>query len=84
VAALLVYVFSSWLPVNAKPHGRVETIAQQLEDRHEHRGENILVSLTPHPSTAMLIRRGRRVADDLDSSCMWLRMRGSMGSRRFS
>jgi two-component system sensor histidine kinase KdpD len=31
--------------------------------------EKILIWLTPHPSTGMLIRRGRRVADYLDSSC---------------
>ena len=31
--------------------------------------EGILIWLTPHPSTAMLIRRGRRVADYLNSSC---------------
>jgi two-component system sensor histidine kinase KdpD len=56
--------------------------AQQLEDRREDlrlpqpvraldsgRQEKILLFLTPHPSTAMLIRRGRRVADYLDSSC---------------
>jgi K+-sensing histidine kinase KdpD len=33
------------------------------------RRESILIWLTPHPSTAMLIRRGRRVADFLNSSC---------------
>ena len=33
------------------------------------RHERILVWLTPDPSTAMLIRRGRRVADYLNSSC---------------
>jgi two-component system sensor histidine kinase KdpD len=31
--------------------------------------ERILIWLTEHPSTAMLIRRGRRVADYLNSSC---------------
>jgi len=56
--------------------------AHQLEDRREEmrlpepvpaqnsgRQERILIWLTPHPSTAMLIRRGRRVADYLNSSC---------------
>jgi two-component system sensor histidine kinase KdpD len=56
--------------------------AHQLEERREEtwvpqpvraqdsgRQERILIWLTPHPSTAMLIRRGRRVADYLDSSC---------------
>lgn len=56
--------------------------AHQLEERREDlrlpepvrtsgsgRPEAILIWLTPHPSTAMLIRRGRRVADYLDSDC---------------
>jgi two-component system sensor histidine kinase KdpD len=56
--------------------------AHQLEERREdlrlpqpvralesQRQESILIWLTPHPSTAMLIRRGRRVADYLDSAC---------------
>jgi two-component system sensor histidine kinase KdpD len=57
--------------------------AHQLEDRREEeaprpqtvlsrdsgRAEHILIWLTPHPSTAMLIRRGRRVADFLNSAC---------------
>jgi two-component system, OmpR family, sensor histidine kinase KdpD len=56
--------------------------AHQLEERREEmrlplpvraldsqRQENILLWLTPHPSTAMLIRRGRRVADYLNSQC---------------
>ena len=56
--------------------------AHQLEERREElrlpqpvsalgskRGEAILIWITPHPSTAMLIRRGRRVADYLNSSC---------------
>jgi len=56
--------------------------AHQLEERREelrvpepvwpresNRPENILIWLTPHPSTAMLIRRGRRVADYLNSPC---------------
>jgi two-component system sensor histidine kinase KdpD len=33
------------------------------------RRERILLWLTPHPSTAVLIRRGRRVADYLGSPC---------------
>ncbi|MDP9055229.1 MAG: histidine kinase [Acidobacteriota bacterium] len=56
--------------------------AHQLEERREEsrapipvrgleqqRRESILLWLTPHPSTAMLIRRGRRVADYLNSGC---------------
>jgi two-component system sensor histidine kinase KdpD len=56
--------------------------AHQLEERREElrvpepvvprdsgRQEGILIWITPHPSTAMLIRRGRRVADFLNSSC---------------
>lgn len=56
--------------------------AHQLEERREdlrlpqpvpalesQRQESILIWISPHPSTAMLIRRGRRVADYLNSSC---------------
>jgi len=56
--------------------------AHQLEERREElrvplpvralesqRRESILIWLTPYPSTAMLIRRGRRVADYLNSAC---------------
>ncbi|HVW87761.1 MAG TPA: sensor histidine kinase KdpD [Bryobacteraceae bacterium] len=55
--------------------------AHQLEEKREEmrmpqpvlerdlRQERILLWLTPHPSTAMLIRRGRRVADYLGSPC---------------
>ncbi|HEY3822904.1 MAG TPA: histidine kinase [Bryobacteraceae bacterium] len=56
--------------------------AHQLEERREElrlpqpvrtlgsqRQESILIWITPHPSTAMLIRRGRRVADYLNSTC---------------
>jgi two-component system sensor histidine kinase KdpD len=50
--------------------------AQQLEDLkipqpvlQSRQDESILIWLTPHPSTAMLIRRGRRVADYLNSTC---------------
>ena len=56
--------------------------AHQLEEKREElrvpqpvvpidsgRPEGILIWITPHPSTAMLIRRGRRVADYLNSSC---------------
>jgi two-component system sensor histidine kinase KdpD len=54
--------------------------AHQLEERREElrepqpviesqRQEGILIWLTLKPSTAMLIRRGRRVADYLNSSC---------------
>jgi two-component system sensor histidine kinase KdpD len=57
--------------------------AHQLEERREElrlpqavipgidspRQERILLWLIPHPSTAMLIRRGRRVADYLGAPC---------------
>ena len=56
--------------------------AHQLEEKREElrtpqpvqgldspRQERILLWLTPHPSTAMLIRRGRRVADYLGAPC---------------
>lgn len=42
---------------------------QSVVSSHSGRHEHILVWLTPHPSTAMLIRRGRRVADYLNSMC---------------
>jgi two-component system sensor histidine kinase KdpD len=42
-----------------------EPMARHIPRSHE----KILLWLTPDPSTAMLIRRGRRVADYLDSSC---------------
>ena len=48
--------------------------AQQLNEQMtasmpEQRGESILLWMTPHPSTAALIRRGRRVADYLSCRC---------------
>lgn len=56
--------------------------AHQIEERREDglspipvlghdsgRHERILLWLTPHPSAAMLIRRGRRIADYLASPC---------------
>ncbi len=54
--------------------------AQQVEDQT--RGpvrpagkDRILLWLTGHPSTAMLIRRGRRVADYLGAPCIAVQMR---------
>ncbi len=51
--------------------------AYQIEDHREAvqpplsgRAEKILIHLTPDPSTAMLIRRGRRVADYLQAECL--------------
>ncbi len=42
---------------------------QPVLDRVSSTHEKILLWLTPHPSAAMLIRRGRRVADYLGSPC---------------
>lgn len=42
--------------------------------------ERILIWLTPHPSTAMLIRRGRRVADYLNSSCTAIYVKSAIKS----
>ena len=42
-------------------------------DRSLSRPERILIWLTPHASTAVLIRRGRRVADYLGSPCTAVR-----------
>jgi two-component system, OmpR family, sensor histidine kinase KdpD len=49
--------------------------AHQVEDRREAAqpsgsAEKILIHLTADPSTAMLIRRGRRVADYLQTECL--------------
>jgi len=44
-------------------------LPQTVISEHSGRPEHLLIWLTPHPSTAMLIRRGRRVADYLNSSC---------------
>ena len=58
--------------------------AQQVEDRRDHHAidsrvqpaqvrtsaDRILIHLTPDPSTAMLIRRGKRVADYLQADCL--------------
>lgn len=65
--------------------------AHQLEERREElrlpqpvldsqRQESILIWLTLNPSTAMLIRRGRRVADYLDSSCTALFVAGELSA----
>ena len=52
--------------------------AQHLEEPAQPRtgGEKILIWLTPHPATAMLIRRGRRVADYLNSTCTAVALEG--------
>jgi two-component system sensor histidine kinase KdpD len=44
--------------------------AHQVEDHHAASNERILIHLTADPSTAMLIRRGRRVADYLNAECL--------------
>jgi two-component system sensor histidine kinase KdpD len=47
-----------------------QTVHQLEEQAHPAPGrDRILLWLTPHPSAAMLIRRGRRVADYLGSPC---------------
>jgi magnesium transporter len=55
----------------------IRQTAQALEARHsaikpygEPGGERILVNITAHPSTAMLLRRARRVADFLHGECL--------------
>lgn len=69
--------------LNALRELALRQTAQQLEERREEAsaatptpasatpegGEKILLWLTPDPSTAMLIRRGRRVADYLACPC---------------
>jgi two-component system sensor histidine kinase KdpD len=44
--------------------------AHQVEDHHERSSERILIHLTADPSTAMLIRRGKRVANYLNAECL--------------
>ena len=44
--------------------------AHQVEDHRERSSERILIHLTADPSTAMLIRRGKRVADYLHGECL--------------
>lgn len=42
---------------------------QRIADSPPHRRDRILIFLTHGPSTAMLIRRGRRMADYLEADC---------------
>jgi two-component system, OmpR family, sensor histidine kinase KdpD len=54
--------------------------AHQVEDRIEpaqRSSEKILIHLTADPTTAMLIRRGRRVADYLQAECLAVYVQGS-------
>jgi two-component system sensor histidine kinase KdpD len=44
--------------------------AHQVEDHRDRSSERILIHLTADPSTAMLIRRGKRVADYLNAECL--------------
>ena len=55
----------------------IRQTAQALEARHgrgpkqeDSRNEKLLVHITAHPSTAMLLRRARRVADYLGGGCV--------------
>ena len=47
----------------------LDRLPEPVRGLGSNRAEKILIWLTPHPSTGMLIRRGRRVADYLDSTC---------------
>jgi two-component system sensor histidine kinase KdpD len=44
--------------------------AHQVEGTQEKSSERILIQLTDDPSTAMLIRRGKRMADYLNAECL--------------
>jgi len=44
--------------------------AHQVEGTQEKSSERILIHLTDDPSTAMLIRRGKRMADYLNAECL--------------
>ena len=50
----------------------------------QERRDRLLILLTPSPSTAMLIRRGRRMADYLDADCfaVWVKVRKRPGESR--
>jgi two-component system sensor histidine kinase KdpD len=45
--------------------------------------DRILVYVTEHPSTAMLIRRGKRVADYLQADCFAVFVHGGFDSKPF-
>ncbi len=72
-------IFFTEANLNALRELAMRQTAHQLEERREEAlaapkpvgvgQERILLWLTPHPSTAMLIRRGRRVADYLACPC---------------
>ncbi len=78
-ARLALENFFTEANLNALRELALRQTAHQLEERREEAavsptpasktGERILLWLTPHPSTAMLIRRGRRVADYLACPC---------------
>ena len=53
----------------------------QASDAEHPRRDRILIFLTPGPSTAMLIRRGRRMADYLEADCfaVWVASQARRG-----
>ena len=51
--------------------------ARMAETKPESSRERILIHITADPSTAMLIRRGRRVADYLQADCVGLFVHGT-------
>ena len=58
----------------AQPEGEVD---HQASIASPQRRDRILIFLTSDPSTAMLIRRGRRMADYLDADCFAVWVSGS-------
>lgn len=57
--------------LESRDAGEPETERNQIEssDSAQQRSDRILILLTAGPSTAMLIRRGRRMADYLEADC---------------
>jgi len=55
------------IAAKAGPQGPDQVVAPARDG--DHKEERILIHLTADPSTAMLIRRGRRVADYLRADC---------------
>lgn len=56
----------SW-PASDRSSGEAEPVSASLTEKEV--GGCILICLSPDPSTAMLIRRGRRMADYLNADC---------------
>ncbi len=65
------------------PHGP-DYIAPTRSAAEAAKQERILVHITPHPNTAMLLRRARRVADYLHAGCLAVYIAEMGDSKRLS